>query len=45
MILTGSFFKTVETLANYSSLGKFPVSAVLWNSALKVFGELFLKKF
>ena len=39
----GFFFKkTGETLANYSSLGKF-ISAVLLNSAFKVSGELFLQ--
>ena len=40
----GFFFeKTGETLANYSSLGKFPVSTVLLNSASKVSGELLLR--
>ena len=39
----GFFFKkTGETLANYSSLGKF-ISAVLLNSAFKASGELFLQ--
>ena len=37
------FLKTGETLVNYSSLGKFPVSTVLLNSAFKVSGEQILK--
>ena len=39
----GFFFKkTGETLANYSSLRKFPVSTVSLNSASKGSGELLL---
>ena len=44
---TGSFLKKLgkhwQLWHNYSSLGKFPVSTVLLNSAFKVSGELFLR--
>ena len=43
LILLGSLFlKTGVTSANFSSLGKFPVSTILLNSAFKVSEQLFL---